>query len=59
MEKAKEVLCRLEYTTLRHVTSNTAIYYDPNPEKTVIPEDQVRAIGGVTQVRAIGGCDPG
>ena len=23
------------------MTSNTAIYYDPNPEKTVIPEDQV------------------
>ena len=39
-EKAKEVLCRLEHTTLRKVTAHTAIYYDPDPERTVVCEDQ-------------------
>ncbi|EDV44455.1 uncharacterized protein Dana_GF20366 [Drosophila ananassae] len=39
-EKAKNVLCRLEHTTLRKVTANTAIYYDPDPKRTVISEDQ-------------------
>ena len=39
-EKAKDVLCRLEHTTLRKVTANTAIYYDPDPQNTVIIEDQ-------------------
>ncbi|XP_068728449.1 DNA-directed RNA polymerase II subunit RPB1-like [Montipora capricornis] len=39
-EKAKEVLCRLEHTTLRKVTANTAIYYDPDPQNTVVTEDQ-------------------
>merc|ERR1719461_1915633 len=39
-EKAKNVLCRLEHTTLRKVTANTAIYYDPDPQNTVIYEDQ-------------------
>ena len=39
-EKAKAVLCRLEHTTLRIVTANTAIYYDPDPQNTVIAEDQ-------------------
>ncbi|XP_035714876.1 DNA-directed RNA polymerase II subunit RPB1 isoform X2 [Folsomia candida] len=39
-EKAKNVLCRLEHTTLRKVTANTAIYYDPDPQNTVIGEDQ-------------------
>nr|KAG5708273.1 hypothetical protein BaRGS_021207 [Batillaria attramentaria] len=39
-EKAKDVLCRLEHTTLRKVTANTAIYYDPDPMNTVIAEDQ-------------------
>ena len=34
------MLCRLEHTTLRKVTANTAIYYDPDPQNTVIPEDQ-------------------
>merc|ERR1719450_1614167 len=34
-EKAKAVLCRLEHTTLRRVTANTAIYYDPDPQNTV------------------------
>jgi DNA-directed RNA polymerase II subunit RPB1 len=39
-EKAKIVLCRLEHTTLRMVKANTAIYYDPDPQSTVISEDQ-------------------
>ena len=39
-EKAKDVLCRLEHTTLRKVTANTAIYYDPDPLNSVIAEDQ-------------------
>lgn len=39
-EKAKDVLCKLEHTTLRKVTANTAIYYDPDPLNTVIEEDQ-------------------
>ena len=39
-EKAKTVLCRLEHTTLRKVTANTAIYYDPDPQNTVTAKDQ-------------------
>jgi DNA-directed RNA polymerase II subunit RPB1 len=39
-EKCKQVLCRLEHCTLRKVTANTAIYYDPDPQETVISEDQ-------------------
>ncbi|KAG7162943.1 DNA-directed RNA polymerase II subunit RPB1-like 12 [Homarus americanus] len=39
-EKAKNVLCRMEHTTLKKVTSNTAIYYDPDPQNTVVAEDQ-------------------
>ena len=36
----QDVLCRIEHTTLRKVTANTAIYYDPDPRNTVISEDQ-------------------
>ncbi|KAJ8310654.1 hypothetical protein KUTeg_012519 [Tegillarca granosa] len=39
-EKCNDVLCKLEHTTLRKVTANTAIYYDPDPQNTVISEDQ-------------------
>ncbi|GMR32516.1 hypothetical protein PMAYCL1PPCAC_02711 [Pristionchus mayeri] len=39
-EKAKDVLCKLEHTTLRKVTANTAIYYDPDPQQTCITEDE-------------------
>ena len=39
-EKCKQVLCRLEHWTLRKVTANTGIYYDPDPQETVIGEDQ-------------------
>ena len=36
----QDVQCRIEYITLRKVTANTAIYYDPEPLNTVIREDQ-------------------
>ncbi|ETN84908.1 hypothetical protein NECAME_06632 [Necator americanus] len=39
-EKAKDVLCRLEHTTLKKVVANTAIYYDPDPKNTCIEEDE-------------------
>jgi DNA-directed RNA polymerase II subunit RPB1 len=39
-EIAKNVLCRLKHTTLQKVTANTAIYYDPDLQNTVVPEDQ-------------------
>jgi DNA-directed RNA polymerase II subunit RPB1 len=39
-KKRNEVLRSLEHCTLGKVTANTSIYYDPNPQKTVISEDQ-------------------
>ncbi|KAI0988983.1 hypothetical protein GJ496_007709 [Pomphorhynchus laevis] len=39
-EKCKDVLCALEHCTLKKVTANTAIYYDPDPMTTVIEEDR-------------------
>ena len=33
-------MCRLEYTTLRKVTANTTICYDPDPQNTIITEDR-------------------
>merc|ERR1712176_381561 len=37
----KDIWCRLEHTNLKHVTANTAIYYDPDPAGgSVIAEDQ-------------------
>jgi len=38
-KKVLEVGTAIEHTTLAHVVSQSAIYYDPQPEKTVIPED--------------------
>ncbi len=38
-DRAKAVLNKLEYTTLRDVTARTEIYYDPDPEHTVVEED--------------------
>ncbi|CAF4361552.1 unnamed protein product [Rotaria sp. Silwood2] len=40
VEKCKEVLYRLEHCNLRKTTANTAIYYDPDPQETIISEDQ-------------------
>lgn len=36
----QDILCRWEHTTLRKVTANTAIYYDPNPQSTVVADIQ-------------------
>ena len=44
-EKCKDVLCRLEHTTMKTVTANTSIFYDPHPMQTVIEEDQVCIVG--------------
>eukprot|EP01018_Ginkgo_biloba_P014837 Gb_33197 [translate_table: standard] len=38
-EKAKNVQCALEYTTLRSVTEATEVWYDPDPMSTIIEED--------------------
>lgn len=38
--KFKEILSQLEYCTLGKITLNTSIYYDPDPEETIIEEDQ-------------------
>ncbi len=39
-EKAKEVLNRIEFCTLKSVTERTEIYYDPKPDHTVVEEDR-------------------
>nr|AAK00310.1 DNA-dependent RNA polymerase II largest subunit RPB1 [Glaucosphaera vacuolata] len=39
-ERAKQVQAELQHTTLNHVTQSTEIYYDPNPQDTVIEADQ-------------------
>ena len=31
----------IEYTTLSHVVNQSGIYYDPDPQKTVIPDDEM------------------
>lgn len=38
-ERAKNVQCALEYTTLRSVTQATEVWYDPDPMGTIIEED--------------------
>ncbi|KAK4416074.1 DNA-directed RNA polymerase II subunit RPB1 [Sesamum alatum] len=38
-ERAKNVQCALEYTTLRSVTQATEVWYDPDPMSTIIDED--------------------
>lgn len=37
--KASKLGMLIEYATLYHVVSSSAIYYDPNPKKTCISED--------------------
>eukprot|EP01132_Coremiostelium_polycephalum_P012859 gene12859-15717_t len=39
LDKAKAVQAQLEYTTLAKVTAATEIYYDPDPQNTIIEED--------------------
>jgi hypothetical protein len=38
-KKVSEVGTAIEHTTLGRVVSQSAIFYDPTPERTVIPED--------------------
>ena len=39
-EKCNDVLALLEHTTMKTVTANTSIFYDPDPVNTVIEEDR-------------------
>ncbi|CAF0829448.1 unnamed protein product, partial [Didymodactylos carnosus] len=39
-ERCKDVLCQLEHCKLKHVILNTSIYYDPDPQETILIEDQ-------------------
>ncbi|KAF8820604.1 Dna-directed Rna polymerase II RPB1 [Cardiosporidium cionae] len=39
-ESAKDVQTQLEHTTLDKVTSYAQVYYDPDPEVTIVEEDQ-------------------
>lgn len=43
--QAKRVLTRIEFTTLRHVTTLVEIIYDPNPADTVVEEDKCGGVG--------------
>lgn len=36
----REVQSSIEHTTLEHVMMKSEIYYDPNPEETIIPDDK-------------------
>ena len=36
----QDVLCRLEHSTLKKVTTNSLILYDPEPLRSVVREDQ-------------------
>ncbi|KAJ1973389.1 DNA-directed RNA polymerase II core subunit rpo21, partial [Dimargaris verticillata] len=40
IDRAKEVQVAIEHTTLKRVTKATEIYYDPDPENTVVAEDE-------------------
>jgi DNA-directed RNA polymerase II subunit RPB1 len=37
--KVSKLGMMIEYTTLAHVVSSSSIYYDPEPDKTVVQED--------------------
>jgi len=39
-EKSKEILSKMELTTLKDITTNTKIYYDPDDFETNIEEDK-------------------
>ena len=39
--KVSKLGMSMEYTTLSHVVNSSGIYYDPDPERTVIPEDEM------------------
>ncbi|SOV10990.1 DNA-directed RNA polymerase II subunit RPB1 [Plasmodium gaboni] len=39
-QKAKDILTKLEYTTLKQLTSHAQIIYDPNTTTTILEEDK-------------------
>lgn len=39
-ELARAVRAKLEYTTMRKIVKSTAIYFDPDPAETIIPQDR-------------------
>ncbi|THD24542.1 DNA-directed RNA polymerase II largest subunit [Fasciola hepatica] len=39
-ERTKDVVARLEHTTLRKLVNSTYIYYDPDPKNSVVEEDR-------------------
>lgn len=56
--QAKRVLTRIEFTTLRHVTTLVEIIYDPNPADTVVEEDKYASRASYSAgVCAIRKCD--
>ncbi|CAD2106122.1 DNA-directed RNA polymerase II subunit RPB1, putative [Plasmodium vinckei] len=40
-QKAKDILTKLEYTTLKQLTSHAQIIYDPNTTSTILEEDKL------------------
>ncbi|EUD67346.1 DNA-directed RNA polymerase II subunit RPB1 [Plasmodium inui San Antonio 1] len=40
-QKAKDILTKLEYTTLKQLTSHAQIIYDPNTTTTILEEDKM------------------
>ncbi|SBS84689.1 DNA-directed RNA polymerase II subunit RPB1, putative [Plasmodium malariae] len=40
-QKAKDILTKLEYTTLKQLTSHAQIIYDPNTTSTILEEDKI------------------
>ena len=40
-EKVSKIGGDMEHTTLSHVVNQSAIFYDPDPERTVIADDEV------------------
>ncbi|KJP87111.1 DNA-directed RNA polymerase II subunit RPB1 [Plasmodium fragile] len=40
-QKAKDILTKLEYTTLKQLTSHAQIIYDPNTTSTILEEDKM------------------
>lgn len=39
--KVSKIGGEMEHTTLSHVVNQSAIFYDPDPERTVIADDEV------------------
>jgi DNA-directed RNA polymerase II subunit RPB1 len=39
-EYATKFGAKIEYTTLNHILKSSSIYYDPDPQNTIIPIDQ-------------------